>query len=367
VSDVRRLLAAIEQGLPAAARPVFLRGDGAKEIGLGHLTRSRLFGNHLAHHHGFHPVLLVRDDPAARAFLERTDPDAVLLPPAITVEEERQLLERLAGRHADAIVVFDVLEPERLAATLRALARTRVLTVVVCDGPERLSLSADVVVDGSPAQLEHDYSAEVPVYLVGPRNFLMNPPRRTSFPPAPRPQPACLAVTLGGTDQHDLLFRALDAIEDVRPELPVRVAVSRSSGQLARLERARRDRCEVLVDLDGLEELWAGADLALTAGGNTLFERIAAGLPGATLCQMGQQTSHAEAFCRLGVNFDLGCGPQLSDRALRDRLSRFLQDRELHFAQSRRAATVVDGLGLERVGRIVSERHQEKSQWTTKD
>ena len=45
---------------------------------------------------------------------------------------------------------------------------------------------------------------------------------------------------------------------------------------------------------------------AITAGGNTLFERICAGVPGLTINQLDRQDGFADMFELLNVNINLG-------------------------------------------------------------
>ncbi len=87
--------------------------------------------------------------------------------------------------------------------------------------------------------------------------------------------------------------------------------------------------------------------MAITAGGNTLFERIATRLPGATLCQLNLQMKHAESFERLGVNVNLGYGPDLDHDLLCAKLNRFLYDSAEHKRQHSRASDIIDAKGLE--------------------
>ena len=45
--------------------------------------------------------------------------------------------------------------------------------------------------------------------------------------------------------------------------------------------------------------------MAITAGGNTLYERIASGTPGISICQFSQQTYIANSFEKMGLNFNI--------------------------------------------------------------
>jgi spore coat polysaccharide biosynthesis predicted glycosyltransferase SpsG len=102
--------------------------------------------------------------------------------------------------------------------------------------------------------------------------------------------------------------------------------------------------------MKSLIPFWGQCDVAITAAGNTLFERIATRLPGATLCQLERQVEIADRFESLGVNLNLGFGPVISDDILRKRITDFIDNRKLQRLQYQKSPEIVDGRGLERFG-----------------
>ncbi|MDG2449493.1 MAG: hypothetical protein P8M34_07635, partial [Saprospiraceae bacterium] len=109
---------------------------------------------------------------------------------------------------------------------------------------------------------------------------------------------------------------------------------------------------ELLIDIPGIVKELGDCDFAITAGGNTLFERIAAMKPGVTICQLDRQMEIADKFAELGVNYNLGYGPEMSAEEIFTKISSYLHKREAHLSQIKKAPEYVDGNGLSRVANI---------------
>ena len=61
-----------------------------------------------------------------------------------------------------------------------------------------------------------------------------------------------------------------------------------------------------MTNCSSLAPVWSKYLFAITAGGNTLFERICAGVPGLTINQLDRQNGFAQIFEDLHVNINLG-------------------------------------------------------------
>ena len=70
------------------------------------------------------------------------------------------------------------------------------------------------------------------------------------------------------------------------------------------------------------------ADIAITAGGNTLFERVAAGLPGMTITQLERQSKISKRFEELDINTHIGFGPDLELDFISNCVNNFLSNKE---------------------------------------
>jgi spore coat polysaccharide biosynthesis predicted glycosyltransferase SpsG len=106
---------------------------------------------------------------------------------------------------------------------------------------------------------------------------------------------------------------------------------------------------------DGLFEPLAACDVAVVAGGVTLYEACALGVPAVGLAVVEPQRKAIRSCAALGAVLDAG-GPGL-DAAAADRVARgvlrLLRDDPLRHAMASRGRRLVDGRGADRVARRI--------------
>jgi spore coat polysaccharide biosynthesis predicted glycosyltransferase SpsG len=337
------------------SRVVLIRADGSKQIGMGHLYRASLLAGMLFQRFGLEAKVIVRKNDAASKFLSSHRLTAESLDAQLSVDSEIDTLNRMIMCDNPALVVFDLLTMEDESDYLAGINHNGIPLIAITDDSRHRVLAADIVLNGNPNQVGQDYSPESGRYLLGHKYFIMDPNNGQTMAKRPNGQVKDILLTFGGSDHNDLIFKVLAAFEMV-PQLSIlrlKMVVSSACGYIDRLrERLKRYglNVELLIDLNGLAPLWPQVDLAVTAGGNTLFERIASRIPGATVCQLQRQMEIADKFTEMGVNVNLGYGPELSELELANRLAAFISDKNNHAQQYDRAPEIIDGRGLNRLG-----------------
>lgn len=329
-------------------RTVLIRADGSKSIGMGHLSRACLVAKSFLERE-YDVQLLVKKNFDARCFLEKRNLSADFLPEDISLQAEFDVIKSRLD-FTTGILVLDVLNHRDYTSLFDELRRRRCLSAVVFDDEGTESINADVAVNGSPSQSPEDYGKSACQYLVGPRFFIMDPRYKNMTVLPPKGVVRDIFVTVGGSDHHDLIFKLLGILNRFGDNYRVKIASTAATGYAERLAAALRQvrfPVELHLDAPSLVDFWASSDVAITAGGNTLFERIATRLPGATLCQLELQMKHAESFERLGVNTNLGYGPDLDDDHLFAKLDRFLNNPVEHMRQYTQSSGLVDARGLD--------------------
>lgn len=329
-------------------RPVIIRADGSKAIGMGHLSRACLVLEAFKER-GYNVRMLVKRNPDAVCFLEsrKTVPD--FLPEKISFSAESDFIKDRLSSTA-GLLVMDLLNHRDYSALFNELRIKRCVSAVIFDDDSSECINADIALNGSPSYSPELHSDSICRYLIGPRYFIMDPRYRNHSVTSPGDSVRNVFITVGGSDHHDLLFKLLQVFERFGDTFRISVAATTATGYAGRLADvlARASfPTNLHLDSPSLVPFWAKSDVAITAGGNTLFERIATRMPGATLCQMKLQMKHADSFERLGVNVNLGYGPHVDHDLLFVKLDRFLNDSAEHKRQYARACDLVDARGLE--------------------
>lgn len=167
--------------------------------------------------------------------------------------------------------------------------------------------SARLVVNGG-------LGAETRPYIssTGDTEFLLGaryaPLRRAYWNGAPvRPQPGgvpCVLVVFGGADLTGLTPAAVSALDQVSGPLRIVAAIGPLADTLEETRKAAAaspHAVEVVRDPPDLTGIVAGADLAVSAGGGTLVELVAAGTPSIAIEIAENQRPGIEALAAAGA------------------------------------------------------------------
>ncbi len=331
--------------------------EGGKLTGMGHLSRSAILAHYLERLGVVNSTILAVNDPYARQFMESRREVLYIDPEEV---DKGSLLEAIWSKVRAVnprIFILDVVDALHYRKLLQKIQQTGCCIVVYGDSTERYLGPADIYVNGNPAQLEYRYSSDQ--FLVGPEYFVMDPGYSNLETPMPKKSASKVFLSLGGVDRYNLILGIVPMIFDSVAQVSLTIVTSRASGYADELESLLRDmpgKLALLFDPPSLCPLWGGSDVAITAGGNTLFERVASGTPGITICQQDQQMATANLFQELGANINLGLGSSLALEDLRYLLSDLILDDKKRLNQYKAARSLNIGRGIEHLTRCILEK-----------
>lgn len=313
---------------------VAVRTTASRDIGFGHLRRCLTLATELSRR-GAEVAFWLTGDERGVEEAKAMGFDAV----AIDGGTEPARTLALVGKHAPRIVVVDDYAVDE--AFFRAL-RGRGATVLAVDDLADRVLEVDVVLNGNMNGPALPYRAPGARLLLGPRYAMLRegfrgvPPRETS------PRPGRVLVTMGGADPLDLTAAAMRAVAAAVPEARIDVVVGP-------LFRASVDTPSAKATLHrsppDLASLMREADLAVSAGGQTLYELAACGVPAVAIRVAENQRGNIAA---------LAAAPTLvaaepTEEAIRIAVGRLTGDRALRRTMSETGRREVDGQGVVRV------------------
>ena len=157
-------------------------------------------------------------------------------------------------------------------------------------------------------------------------------------------------ITMGGTDPANDTTRALDGLQRSRcAGIAVDVVIGAANPHRAALE-ARCNRvpgCTLHVQTTRMADLMARADLAISGGGSTTWERCALGLPAIAVSQSEDQVAIARAMADAGGHRLLGASAEVWAADYAAALDGMTEAALLDMSTA--AAALCDGEGAERV------------------
>lgn len=297
-----------------------------------------------------------------------------------------RLLDRLQRERVPVLPVAEPPGSAADAAATRAAARDHAAAWVALDGyhmggsfqesvrrdgPRVLALddfghaghyAADLVLNQNlhahaglyPRREPHTHLLLGPRYALLRREFLRWRGWQRPVPDVARK----LLVTLGGSDPGNLTRRVLAGLAHVDiPGLEVVVVAGSANPHLptlAEAARAVRGTVTIRLDVADMTELFAWADLVVTAGGTTTWEILFFGLTGLVLIVADNQAPSGEMLAREGLFTVLPDPDRFVPEEFAAALTRLAHDAPAR----RRAATrrLIDGDGPVRVVAALKDR-----------
>ena len=289
--------------------------------------------------------------PAAAGLLETFAPAALErlpLPDASPIHLAATVADRARAWGAHAAVV----DHYGFGPGEEAMARTGVGLLMVLDDLKRGHL-CDLVLDSNLDRTAADYPGVES--LTGPAYALVRPAfaalREATLARRDSAEPRRLLIALGLTDVGGITARAVEALLPNLGKLQVDVVLGQGAPSLAALAgRASRDpRLTLHIDTRDMATLTAHADIAIGAGGSSVWERCCLGLPAITLVLADNQRGAATALAARGASETLDAAEPDFAARLVTMCTDLRSNGAARLAMTQAAAAICDGAGAGRV------------------
>lgn len=356
---------------------VVFRVDASIEMGLGHIMRCLTLAQCLEKR-GVKSFFISRDanDCAEKLFHRYGFSYFILSSSSNSKKHNREGYERwlAVDWEEDANdtlkVLYDIdTECEWLVVDHYALdsrwhdrVKTSIKHLLVIDDLANRKFLADLVVDQSHGRKLSDYSDLIPDYcraLLGSEYMLLRPEffqvrslafyKRSTFKYVKK-----ILVTMGGTDPKNYTRLVLDGLSGVSwgstvPE--VEVVLSSSAPYLRDIRNIAESHVlhvEVSLDVADMAKRMLESDLSIGASGATSWERCCLGLPSIILTTAENQKYVAKSLLDVGAAWGIEEDKGVIKEVARQ-VGLLCESPKLWRKMSRRAFTVTDGLGANRV------------------
>jgi UDP-2,4-diacetamido-2,4,6-trideoxy-beta-L-altropyranose hydrolase len=334
--------------------PILLRADASVQMGTGHVMRCLGLAQQWQDSGGEAVYAMAESAPGVEERLQAEHIEVVSLTcePA-SLQDARATVDAARSRGCDWIV----LDGYHFNADYHAAIKASGLRLLALDDlGSRACYIADIVLNQDPIADERMYvkrTADTRLllgthYAVLRRDFRQRPRPQREFVPVVRK----LLITMGGSDPQNFteeVIRCLDGT--AADDLEVFVLVGPSNPHGPQLEAAARD-CRANVRLlrnpANIPDLMAECDMAVTAGGSTLWELSYFAVPCIVVVIAENQRAVAEylkAQRACLVLDDAACQESVALQGV----GQLLDDRELRIEYGTRFAAMIDGRGAVRV------------------
>ncbi len=320
-------------------RKVFIITEGGDRIGLGHITRClSLYQAFEAK--GILPEFIVNGDESI---------DVVL--------KNRQYKRFNWLEHKDRVLTS--IKDSGIAIVDSYLAdiafynevSDSVRLPVYIDDNKRLDYPKGVVVNGSISAEMLNYPARENInYLLGPKYIPLRKEFWNVSEKIIREKVERIMITFGGDDTENVTPSALRMLAKRYPQAAKNVIVGRGFRNEVEIKKAADARTELIysVGAEGMKSVMFESDIALSAGGQTLYELARVGMPAIAVIVADNQLNNVQGWEKNGfvVNAGWHNAPELPEK-INEGL-KLLEERMVRERMSKAGKLLVDGGGAER-------------------
>jgi UDP-2,4-diacetamido-2,4,6-trideoxy-beta-L-altropyranose hydrolase len=267
-----------------------------------------------------------------------------------------------AGCPASAVAVLDGYGFGRSEQETLLAAGLRVL--FLDDYGHADHYSATWVLNSQPYGEEQNYARREPEtrLLLGPAYTLL----REEFLPwigwrrSVAERPSTILVTMGGSDANNASLNVVNSLASSgHPDIEVVLVIGSSNPHREKLQQAANQypgRIRTVHNVSNMPELMASADIVVAAAGGTSCELAYMGAPAILFVAAENQRRIAEHLHELGVAINAGVTNSFDHDRFAGQLYSLLESQMKRQQMSDRGRSLIDGLGADRVGGIISGR-----------
>ncbi|MBS3918873.1 MAG: GNAT family N-acetyltransferase [Deltaproteobacteria bacterium] len=319
--------------------------EGGRDRGFGHITRCLSFYEGFRER-DFKVTLIVNGDNSVRDLLKGKRHKIFNW-----LKRRAELFEMIG--EADVALVDSYLADRNLYEEVCGMVHY----AVYFDDTQRLDYPEGIVINGAIGAEKRRYpEREGVTYLLG----IDYTPLRKEFSKVPkrkiRKEVETMMITFGGDDRK-ITPRILKHLIQTYPGIRKEVVVGRGFKNITEIGNLKGPLTVLLYfpDAQGMKKVMLNADLAISGGGQTLYELARVGVPTIVIGLSDNQLPNIKGWQKAGF---ISYAGWYRDRGLLDKLKREV-DRllpyEMRKERSKKGRATIDGKGVKRaIDRIVS-------------
>lgn len=331
---------------------IFLRADGNPQIGSGHIMRCLSLADAFRGI-GQDVVFITADDYLQNVIRQREYECIVLHTEYDYMKGEVPVLRSVLREFHPRCVLLDsyFATPDYMAAVRREVP------LIYIDDLNSFDYPVDLVVNYTLYRDKLSYPPDKR-YLLGPQYV----PLRKEFQGLPKRRAAeqvrNVLISTGGSDPEHVALECVRYLRECPPDgITYHVVLGAMNQDAAEIKRIAAGGPHIALhqNVSDMRSLMLECHAAISAGGTTLFELCACGLPTVTYVLADNQIMNAASFEEAGLM--LSAGDIRKDgrfaACIFERLGALIQDQPLRQRMTEQMQTLVDGRGAARLAREI--------------
>lgn len=319
--------------------------EGGRGIGFGHITRCIALSEALKERGGVDARFIIRGDSSISALLPSSD----YLCFNWLAKKDRVIQ---AAKTADIAIIDSYLAKLNFYQWLYSFQSN----LVCLDDSFRLDYPGRVVINGSIYAKNPVFTKDkLKNYLLG-TDFTLVRREFWDVPSKPiKKNIKSIMLTLGGEDTRRIAPIILSFLTARYPQAIKNIVIGRGFRNLKAIE-GRADKCTKLIlypDAEAMKQAMLNSDIAISSGGQSLYELARVGLPTIAICLAENQKENIEGWQKKGFIFYAGW---YNDRNLLQKIEEgvsCLDSQEIRLRIKRVSRATIDGNGPRRAADFI--------------
>ena len=335
---------------------IIFRANGSRDIGLGHIVRCLTLAEELKNRDSSSDILFITGHKEGQEVIAKRGYRVVG-----TQTDEILQIKELGG--SGTLLITDFLDTDH--AYMSRIKEIANLKVICIDNNTHLKkIDADMLINANVFDEGETKTIGLTRYYLGPKYVIL----RKEFELAHREgkkikdNVGTILVVSGGADfaRQSLILNSVKTLRKIGEEIGVHLIIGPAfqyKNELNDLLSKTNRHFYVSYNPPNLVDIMKSADMAITAAGITLYELATLGIPSIAIPQITPKTSHQEdiarSFERYGACINLGKFP--NNELVYVETTKLMEDKSLREQLSDNGKALVDGEGLGRTIRLISE------------
>ena len=325
---------------------IFIVTEGGGNLGFGHITRMLSIYQALEEM-GLVARFIIKGDDSVSNILKGAEHSIY-----DWTEQTGRFLKEIGG--ADLVFV----DSYRATLTLYSEIKNAAIVAVYYDDFNRLNYPSGIVINGNIHSVDLDYPKSGNLeYLLGTKYL----PLRREFWDIPekniKRDVETIMVTFGGDDVRNLTPAVMEFLTNNYPKWHKKVIVGKGFKNINGIEKKIDKKTELIFNADAkiMLETMLKSDLAISAGGQTLYELARVGVPTIPIMVADNQLGNLEGFIKNGFFYEYY---EWSDPDIAGKISfylKLLEGYEKRKEISELGRRLIDGNGSRNIVRKVFE------------
>jgi UDP-2,4-diacetamido-2,4,6-trideoxy-beta-L-altropyranose hydrolase len=270
---------------------IFIVTEGGRGLGFGHITRC-LSLYQAFKEQGITPEFIINGDETIRILLRSIKYQI------FNWQKEKDRFVHLI-ESADIVIMDSYLVDSSLCQIVSQVAKVS----VYIDDDKRLSYPRGFIINGNIYAEELDYPKQENIkYLLGFRYAFL----RKEFWDIPEKEVSdkvgSVMITFGGYDGSNMTSKILKVMNEKYDGLTKNVILGKGFQNIDKIEELKNKSVNLIYNPDAqtMKKMMMDSDIAISAGGQTLYEFARVGIPTIGICVAKNQQQNLEKWKSLG-------------------------------------------------------------------